>query len=200
MSTPGRGRAVCYTVGPMTTSAPTPTSADSAAPVPWWEIVFQRLKAHDVRLIAHVPDAVLSPLIRLVEADSFFEVVPLTREEEGVGVVVGGYLGGMRGALLMQSSGLGNSLNALGGLPLPYQIPFLLFVSPRGRLSEFNPSQVPMGRAVPKVLDALGIETVTLERQAELAELLDQAAKTCFSTSLPVALIVSTLLSGGKRG
>ena len=184
----------------MTTLSPTSSAADPEAPVPWWKIVFERLKAHDVRLIAHVPDAVLSPLIRLIEADPFFEVVRLTREEEGVGVVTGGYLGGMRGALLMQSSGLGNSINALGGLPLPYQIPFLLFISPRGRLGEFNPSQVPMGRAVPKVLDALGIETVTLERQSELAEQLDQAARTCFSTSFPVALIVSTLLSGGKRG
>ncbi len=167
---------------------------------PWWEVAYERLKAHDVRLIAHVPDAVLSPLIRRLEEDPFFVVVPLTREEEGVGVVAGGYLGGLRGALLMQSSGLGNSVNALGGLSLPYQIPFLLVISPRGRLAEFNPSQVPMGRAVPKVLDALGIETVTLERRDELAEQIDQAARTCFSTSFPVALIVSTLLSGGKRG
>ena len=57
-----------------------------------------------------------------------------------------------------------------------------------------------MGQAVPKVLDALGIETVILERQEGLAEQLDQSAKTCFSTSRPLALIVSTLLSGGKRG
>lgn len=162
--------------------------------------MYQRLKAHDVRMIAHVPDQVLAPLIRRIEADPYFEVVPLTREEEGVGIISGGYMGGLRGALLMQSSGLGNSINALGGLPMAYQIPFLLIISPRGRLSEFNPSQVPMGRAVPKILDALGIETLTLERQDGLAEQIDQSAKTCFSTKRPVALIVSTLLSGGKRG
>jgi hypothetical protein len=50
------------------------------------------------------------------------------------------------------------------------------------------------------VLDALGIEMVTLERRAEIAEQIDQAAMACFSTLRPVALIVSTLLSGGKRG
>ena len=183
-----------------TTEHAPPTAADPSAPEPWWETVYQRLKEHDVRLIAHVPDQILAPLVRRVEADPFFTVVPLTREEEGVGVVSGGYLGGLRGALLMQSSGLGNSVNALAGLPMSYQIPFLLLISPRGRLGEFNPSQVPMGRAVPKVLDALDIETTILERQAELAMQLDQAAKTCFSTSRPVALIVSTLLSGGKRG
>ena len=174
-------------------------AGEAATSTPWWEIVHQRFKTHDIRLIAHVPDAVLTPLIRKLEADPFFHVVPLTREEEGIGVVSGGYLGGLRGALLMQGSGLGNSVNALGGLPLPYQLPFLLVISPRGRLNEFNPSQVPMGRAVPKVLDALGIETVTLERLDMLAEQLDQTIKTCFSTSFPVALIVSTLLSGGKK-
>ncbi len=184
----------------MTTLDRAPTSTELPTPTPWFETVHARLKAHDVRLIAHIPDQVLAPLIRRIEADDFFEVVRLTREEEGVGILSGGYLGGLRGALLMQSSGLGNSVNALGGLPISYQIPFLLIVSPRGRLSEFNPSQVPMGQAVPKVLDALGIETVILERQEGLAEQLDQSAKTCFSTSRPLALIVSTLLSGGKRG
>ena len=166
----------------------------------WWEVVRAALKAHQVRLICHVPDQVLAPLVRALEADPFFVVVPLTREEEGVGILAGGFLGGLRGALLLQSSGLGNCVNALGGLSLAYRVPFLLFISPRGRLAEFNPSQVPMGRAVPKVLDALGIETVQLERHDELAELLDQAARSCFATGGPVALVVATLLSGGKRG
>jgi sulfopyruvate decarboxylase alpha subunit len=184
----------------VTTNAALDSAAGPAAPIPWHEVVCERLKAHAVRVIAHVPDQVLAPLVRRVEADPLFEVVPLTREEEGVGVLSGAYLGGLRGALLMQSSGLGTCINALGGLPMAYQIPFLLIVSPRGRLAEFNPSQVPMGQAVPKVLDALGIETVTLERPDALSEQVDQAAKTCFSTLRPVALIVSTLLSGGKRG
>lgn len=165
----------------------------------WHEIVHERLRAHGVSVVAHVPDAVLTPLIRALEADEAVEVVPLTREEEGVGVLSGAYLGGRRGALLLQSSGLGNAVNALGGLPLAYRIPFLVFVSPRGRLAEFNPSQVPMGRAVPGVLDALGIEWLEMTRVDEVAAQVDQAARTCFSTELPVALVISTLLSGGKR-
>jgi sulfopyruvate decarboxylase alpha subunit len=183
----------------MAAASPSPTEYAERRD-PWWEIVYQRLKANEVRLIAHVPDQVLSPLIRRLEEDPYFEVVRLTREEEGVGILCGGHLGGMRGALLMQSSGLGNSLNALGGLPLAYRIPFLMIISPRGRLSEFNPSQVPMGQAVPKLLDALGIETTVLERRRVVAEQFDQAARTCFSTGSVVAMIVSTLMSGGKRG
>jgi sulfopyruvate decarboxylase alpha subunit len=165
----------------------------------WWQIVQAGLKAHEVTVVAHVPDAVLTPLIRALEADPAFDVVPLTREEEGVGILSGAYLGGRRGALLMQSSGLGNTINALGGLPLAYHLPFLMIVSPRGRLAEFNPSQVPAGRAAPRMLDALGIETIELTRIDEVEKQLDAAARSCFSTELPWALVVSPLLSGGKR-
>ena len=165
----------------------------------WHDVVHERLRANEVRLIAHVPDQVLAPLIRRLEGDGFFDVVPLTREEEGVGVLCGGYLGGARGALLLQSSGLGNSLNALGGLALAYRIPFLMLVSPRGRLAEFNPSQVPFGGASRKLLDATGIETAEMTRLEDVGVLVDQAARTCFSAGVPVALVVSTLLSGGKK-
>ena len=167
--------------------------------VPWWKIVHERFKANGIGLVVHVPDAALVGLIGACEVDEDIEVLQLTREEEGVGILCGAYLGGTRGALLMQSSGLGNCINALGGLPMAYRIPFLMLITPRGRLSEFNPSQVPAGRAVPKVLDALGIETVTLERLDEVEMIVDQAIYTAFSTSQPVALIASTLLTGGKR-
>ncbi|MCC7367238.1 MAG: decarboxylase [Chloroflexi bacterium] len=166
---------------------------------PWWQIVYERFKAHGIGLVVHVPDAALVGLIGTCDADPDLQVLQLTREEEGVGVLSGAYLGGTRGALLMQSSGLGTCVNALGGLPMAYRIPFVMLITPRGRLSEFNPSQVPAGRAVPKVLDALGIETVTLERLSEVETTVDQAIYTAFSTSQPVAIIASTLLTGGKR-
>jgi sulfopyruvate decarboxylase alpha subunit len=171
----------------------------SVASVPWWQTAYERFKANGIRLVVHVPDAALVGLIGACEDDPEIEVLQLTREEEGVGILSGAYLGGTRGALLMQSSGLGNCVNALGGLPMAYRIPFLIVITPRGRLSEFNPSQVPAGRAVPKVLDALGIETATMDRLDEVGTLVDQAIYTAFSTSQPVALIASTLLTGGKR-
>ena len=171
----------------------------SETPTAWWQVVHAGLRQHDVRLVAHVPDAVLTPLIKALEADPDFDSVPLTREEEGVGILSGAYLGGRRGALLMQSSGLGNTINALGGLPLAYHLPFLMIVSPRGRLGEFNPSQVPAGHAAPRLLDALGIEAIEMTRLDEVGKQLDAAARSCFATELPWALVVSPLLSGGKR-
>ena len=57
----------------------------------------------------------------------------------------------------------------------------------------------PLGHAAPKLLDALGIEAVELARLEDVGPLVDQAARSCFSSGQVVALVVSTLLSGGKR-
>ena len=118
----------------------------------WADIVIEKLKANRLEIICHVPDSVLSHIISETETDPFFTVVPLTREEEGVGILTGAYLGRKRGILLMQVSGLGNSVNALASLAIPYQIPFLILISQRGELGEFNPAQVSMGHAARPVL------------------------------------------------
>jgi hypothetical protein len=71
-----------------------------------------------------------------------------TREEEAFGIAAGSYLGGKRPTVMLQSSGLGNSINALTSLFVPYQIPALILISMRGDEGEWNSAQVPMGRAV----------------------------------------------------
>jgi sulfopyruvate decarboxylase alpha subunit len=166
----------------------------------WDEIVFERLLANQIDYITNVPDLVLGRLVRRLEEDSQFDVVTATREDEAVALVGGAYLGGRKGAVLLQSSGFGNTMNALGSLMLPYQIPFLLFISMRGDLGEFNRVQVPMGRAVPDILRAFNIPTYTLEREEKLAQTIDGATRLAFTTWTPVAFLLTTLLTGGKEG
>ena len=165
----------------------------------WTDIVFDRLKKNNLEVVCHVPDIVLASLIARAEADSFFTVVPLTREEEGVGVLTGAYLGGRRGLLMMQVSGLGNSINGLASLAIPYQIPFLMLISQRGELGEFNPAQIAMGQAARPMLDALGIQHFTLRRPDEVSSLMDGAIKTAYTAQRPVALFLSTELVGWKQ-
>jgi sulfopyruvate decarboxylase alpha subunit len=164
----------------------------------WSRTVFDCLKGNELQTIVYVPDTILTELIRMTEADPYFDVLSPTREEEGVGMVCGSYLGGRKGVLLMQNSGLGNAANALASLAMPYQVPFLMLVSQRGELGEFNVAQVGMGQAVRPLLDGLGIQHYTLERQDEVQPVLNGACKTAFSTDRPVAVILSTLLTGGK--
>jgi sulfopyruvate decarboxylase TPP-binding subunit len=100
---------------------------------------------------------------------------------------------------MMQVSGLGNSVNGLASLAIPYQIPFLMFISQRGELGEFNAAQIAMGRAARPVLDALDIQHFTLRRVDEVAILTDGAIKTAYTAQRPVALFLSTEMVGWKK-
>lgn len=164
----------------------------------WYETVLATLKSNDVRLVTYVPDKVFTPLIKAIHADEFFTAFPCTREEEAIGIVTGAWMGGMRAAVLMQTSGFGTIANALASLVVPCQIPALIFVSERGTLGEFNLGQVMVCRTMRPVLDALGIETHTITRQDELAFIVDRSIKQAVATQAPVTFILSPLLTGGK--
>lgn len=164
----------------------------------WHETVLATLKRNDVKLITYVPDKVLTPLIKALHADAFFTTFAATREEEALGIVTGAWMGGMRGALLMQTSGFATLPNALASLTVPCQIPALMFVSERGTLGEFNLGQAMVYKTMRPVLDALGIENHTITRQDELAFILDRSIKQAVATQAPVAFILSPLLTGGK--
>lgn len=164
----------------------------------WSAALAEAIKANGYTMVAYVPDEVADRLLQLLHQDGSLAMVSATREEEAVGILCGGFLGGKRGVLVMQGSGLGNSINALCGLAIGYQIPFLMVISERGRLGEFNSVQVPLGRAAPRIFEALGIQAFWLDRQEDVAAMVDGATKLAFGSSLPVALVLSTTLSGGK--
>ena len=164
----------------------------------WHGIVLQTLKRNDIRLVPYVPDRVLTTLIKNLHADPFFLTFPTAREEEAVGIVSGAWMGGMRAAVLMQTSGFATVPNALASLVVPSQIPALMFVSERGTLGEFNLGQAMVCKTMRPVLDSLGVENHTITRQDELAFIVDRSIKQAVATQAPVAFILSPLLTGGK--
>jgi sulfopyruvate decarboxylase alpha subunit len=166
--------------------------------IPWHEIVQATLKANDVRLITYVPDRVLTPLIKAVHADPFFTAFATTREEEALGIVSGAWMGGLRGAVLMQTSGFATIPNALASLAVPCQIPLIVIVSERGTLGEFNLGQSLVCRTMRPVLESLAMEHHTITRHDELEFTVDRSIKQAVATQAPVALILSPLLTGGK--
>jgi sulfopyruvate decarboxylase alpha subunit len=166
--------------------------------IPWHEIVQATLKANDVRLITYVPDRVLTPLIKAVHADPFFTAFATTREEEALGIVSGAWMGGLRGAVLMQTSGFATIPNALASLAVPCQIPLIMIVSERGTLGEFNLGQSLVCRTMRPVLESLAMEHHTITRHDELEFTVDRSIKQAVATQAPVALILSPLLTGGK--
>ena len=164
----------------------------------WTESIVAALKRHDVKLIAYLPDSIVYKVLALLEKDPFFDMVPVAREEEGIGILAGAYLGGRRGALFCQNSGFGNSINALASLAVPWQTPICLFLGQRGELGEFNVSQTGMGRATRPILDALGIPHVTLTDPNTVEALTSDGIKLAYTTRTSIGFILPRQLTGGK--
>ncbi|MSQ64459.1 MAG: phosphonopyruvate decarboxylase [Betaproteobacteria bacterium] len=163
----------------------------------WPDQIYRTLKDAGVRQVAYVPDAGHKRLIELCLADPELNSVVLTTEEEGIGLTAGAWLGGVRGALLMQSSGVGNCINALG-MTRECRFPLLMLITMRGQKGEFNPWQVPMGQATPAVLEAMGVVVHEADSAEAMAPTVDAAARLAFGSYQAVAVLISQAVIGIK--
>jgi sulfopyruvate decarboxylase subunit alpha len=166
----------------------------------WASGVCAGVHAAGSRHVVYVPDNPLSHVLREF-ADRYLDVrlILATREEEAFGIAAGLYLSGAMPTLMFQSSGLGNSLNAITSLFLPYQIPSLMIVSMRGDESEWNSAQVPMGRALPAILDAMAIPYVMPRQPDDVGEAVRLAAMTAFGTRTLRGCLLSRSMTSGAR-
>ncbi len=172
-------------------------AATTAADVDWHAGIFRAMKAADVRQIPYVPDAGHSELIRRANADPVMKAYPLTTEEEGVAAAAGAWLGGERAVILMQSSGVGNCINMLS-LMASCRFPFLALVTMRGEWAEFNPWQVPMGRATQGALELMGVSVRRVIDKADAETEVSAALDDVFLGEQSVAILFSQSLIGRK--
>jgi sulfopyruvate decarboxylase alpha subunit len=163
----------------------------------WPEQLFATLKANGITQVALVPDAGHAELIRRCLADNTMQVVTLTTEEEGVAMLCGAWLGGAKGVLLMQSSGVGNCINMLS-LPLLHRTPLPMLVTMRGDWGEFNPAQVPMGAATQTVLEAMGTLVRRADHAEDIAPTADATIRLAFNTFRPTATLIGQRVLGAK--
>ena len=163
----------------------------------WQHELYDLLRRHGVTQFAYVPDAGHSILIDRVLADPDAHAVALTTEEEGVALLAGADLGGARGVLLMQSSGVGNCINMLS-LIKGARFPFLTLISMRGDFGEGNPWQFPMGQATPAVLEAMGVICLRIARPEEVIPTTNAALTMAFKGGHAVAVLLSQQLIGAK--
>lgn len=174
------------------------TARNQAVQPNWQDDVFRVLKDHSVKHVVYVPDAGHSTAIRLAEADNEIQSVVLTTEEEGIGYLAGAWLGGERGALLMQSSGVGNCINTLA-LQVCARFPLLMVVTMRGDWAEFNGWQNPMGQVTEKTLNLMGVMTWQAHVPDDVAPLLHGAATMAFNGDSSCALLLGQRLIGEKK-
>jgi sulfopyruvate decarboxylase alpha subunit len=165
--------------------------------VHWSRGLYDLIKQQGIRQVSLVPDAGHSALIRLCEADPDLRMVRLTTEEEGIALAVGAWLGGEKSVLLMQSSGVGNCINMLSMLSV-CQVPLAILVTMRGDWAEFNPWQVPMGRATKNVLEEMGVLVNRADSEEDVVPLAEGTLRIAYNTLRPAALLIGQRILGAK--
>ena len=133
--------------------------------------LYEMIKESGIDLILSLPCILLKGLLEIIDEKGEIQKIPITREEEGIGIAAGAYLGGRTPALLIQNSGLGNSVNAIKSLLQLYEIPVVFIMSHRGVEGEKIMAQIPMGQLTPRLLDLLNIKTYVIDSLEKIIEI-----------------------------
>ena len=165
--------------------------------VDWSDEIFSILLEQRIKQVAYVPDAGHKKLIERVNEDNYFRDVLLTSEEEGVALLSGAWLGDERGVLLMQSSGVGNIINMLS-ISVECRFPLFMIITMRGEWGEFNPWQVPMGKATQSTLEAMGVKVIRVDVPDKVAETVAAGIKLTFDSGRMVAVLIGQRVIGSK--
>ena len=152
------------------------------------EKVIEIMKKEGIDLIATLPCDRIKNLLPLVSKN--FSEIKLTREENGIGICAGAYLAGAKPLMLIQSTGLGNMINALESLNIICRIPLPILTSWRGAYGEAIEAQIPLGAHLPGILEGAGLAYTIIEDTEELS-LLENVIKDAFENLRPHIALIS---------
>ncbi len=152
-------------------------------------LIVDALKAAGVNFIVSLPDVNLSKLLAAVDDDATLPHVTLCREEEGIGICTGAYIGGKTACIIMQNGGLLNSCNALTTTALNFNIPLLLLVYYAGDIGDEGFSM--LGSVTEPVLQGLGIRHFVLRRSDDITATVKGAVTMAVDSRRPVAVLMS---------
>ncbi|MBB5216998.1 thiamine pyrophosphate-binding protein [Parapusillimonas granuli] len=174
------------------------SEAESAAAGSWSRDVYQALKDQGISVVGFVPDGGMKEVIDLCLADPDMRTIPLTNESEGPGLLAGCWLGGAKGCLIMQSTGVGNVINN-ASMSEVCQFPFLALVSWRSSWAEGNRWQVPMGQRCRDYFKMAGFQAMTVDSADDAGASVAAAAEEAFNTLNGVGVFFSQRVMGVKR-
>jgi len=172
------------------------TTAETAALGDINQRILHQLLANRIAFVTSVPCKQLAGLIDAVETCPQIHHVPSNKEDEGMGLCAGAFMGGKRPCIFMQNTALGVSLNALATLIQYYRMPLPMLISYRGELGEPIACQVEMALHTKALLAQLHIPTYHFHRPADVAEL-DMILKYSFMSHKPVAILTDACFWGG---
>jgi sulfopyruvate decarboxylase subunit alpha len=158
--------------------------------------IVEGIKKAGIDFVATLPDEKMVQVIRTVEQDAQLRHIPLCREEEGIGICAGAYLGGRKTALIMQNAGFLNSCNALTTTCLQFQIPVVLLIYYAGDIGDRGFTT--LGAVTEPVLQALGIRSYILRKSDDVDEILAGAQILAEDSKKPVAVLLTKSVLGVK--
>ena len=160
-------------------------------------LIVEGMKEAGVSFVTSLPDANLQKLLALVDADPELTHVTLAREEEGIGICAGAYMGGLTPAVIMQNGGFLNSCNALTTTALNFNIPILLLIYYAGDFGDEGFSM--LGSVTEPVLRGLGIRYQVLRRVEEIKAILRGANTLAIDSRRPVAVLLTKDVLGVRK-
>ncbi|MCF8567456.1 hypothetical protein LLE49_22310 [Alicyclobacillus tolerans] len=162
------------------------------------DAVIEGLERLNLEHFCFIPCSTVAKIVEHFEAKESIHSFPVSREEDGVGIVSGISLAGGRVVLLIQDTGIGNSLLALTSFCLSYHIPLLILVTRRGGLGEINSAVYSFSEKCPEILEVSGLKTFRLDYRVPLLEwptAIEQAYEYAQSTHRPIVVMMN--LKGG---
>jgi sulfopyruvate decarboxylase subunit alpha len=155
------------------------------------KLIYDALKACDVKIMSALPETWLVHLIHMADDDPDMTLVRIAKEEEAVGISAGAHLAGVNSALLMQNHGFLAAINPIVSLALLYKIPLLMLISYRGHMGEKDPWQTQGGLATEPILRALNIPIWHLNTPGDIYRRLKDAQTLAIASLHPVAVLLS---------
>ena len=155
------------------------------------QLIYDALKACDVKIVSALPETWLVHLIRMADDDPDVTLVRVAKEEEAIGISAGAHLAGVNSALLMQNHGFLAAVNPIVSLALLYKIPLLMLISYRGHMGERDPWQTQGGMLTEPLLRTLGIPVWHLSNPHDAQRRIKDAQTLAHASLSPVAVLLT---------
>ena len=152
------------------------------------EKILADLVSNKVEFVTSVPCKQLAGLIDKIDNCKTIYHIPSNKEDEGMGLCAGAYMGGKRAAIIMQNTAIGVTINTLVTLTQFYRMPLPMLISYRGELGEPVACQVEMAVHTKALLTQLNIPSYHFHKQEDVDEF-DSILNYTFMCNKPVAIL-----------
>ena len=150
--------------------------------------IIKNLKKGGVNFFLSVPCKLLANMIKILEKDKGVYYSSVPREEEGIGICAGAYLGTKIPCIMMQNTGIGNSVNAIVSLLQLYNLPIIFLISYRGTPGEKIGAQVGMAKITKDIFKILNIPVLHCSSENDIEQIITYINHAKISES-PVAIL-----------